>query len=356
MRAPKRAEPRRRRASRHRPRPFLGIALVVLGFAISGMSGAGAYFLPVFAAAFQTTGQKVDVRAHPSAAASAPALPAQQTQAVGSAFTVLLLGSDNDQKPESGGPVGRPLTQSMILVRVNPATRKVVMLSIPRDLYVPIYTAGGNVAGSQKIDVAYSWGQEQEAIATVENNFNVKVDEYVWIGLKGLINLIDRMGGVDVITTNPVMDDLYPNDINTSNPYGYHRLAIDPGPQHMNGMQAMEYVRSRHSDIRQDFGRSFRQQQVLVALRSKAKNLSPTDLPDLAASFQGQLKTSLNLSDVSRLRSLLSLASQIQTSNITQVVMVNGYTSDLKVGQEMALRPNWPAIHNLVHKYFPPAA
>src|SRR2546422_5491388 len=52
------------------------------------------------------------------------------------------------------------------------------------------------------------------AVRTVETDFQTHVDNYVWIGLKGLIKLIDLLGGVDVVTSNPVMDDFYPNDIN----------------------------------------------------------------------------------------------------------------------------------------------
>jgi LCP family protein required for cell wall assembly len=355
MRPPSKSDARRRQRASRRRRPLLSAALIVFGFVLSGSGGAGTYFAPVVAAAFQQSSQKVSVDVHPSATPSvgAPATqpPADQGQTQSGAFTVLLMGSDDDAKFNGS----TPLTQSMILVRIEPATKKVTMLSIPRDLYVPFYTPDGSVVGHGKIDQAYEHGMEREAIATVEENFNVRVDEFVWIGLVGLIKLIDLLGGVDVITTYPVLDDLYPEDINTKNPYGLHRLAVLPGPQHMDGKHAMEYVRSRHSDARQDFGRSFRQQQVLVALRSKAKALSPADLPQIATSFQGQVKTSFNLADVRRIRQLLSLASQVQTSNISQVVMVGGYTSDVWVGNEQALQPDWPAIRSLVHQHFPPA-
>src|SRR4029077_9314280 len=97
----------------------------------------------------------------------------------------------------------------------------------------------------------------------------------------GLINLIDKLGGIDVVATNPVLDDFYPADVVGSNPYAFERVAVLPGPQHMNGLQALQYVRSRHGDLRSDFGRSQRQQQVLLALRAKAKLLGLADLPDI---------------------------------------------------------------------------
>jgi len=94
----------------------------------------------------------------------------------GSPFTVLLLGSDDDSKFKAD----RVLAQSMILVRVEPATKHVTMLSIPRDLWVPL--SNGR---SAKIDAAYEVGGPAAAIATVQRNFHVHIDEYAWVGLKG---------------------------------------------------------------------------------------------------------------------------------------------------------------------------
>jgi LCP family protein required for cell wall assembly len=320
--------------------------LVLLGFLAAGTGGASAYFLPVFTTVFRQSGQEVRSKPQPAPAPSATSVKRpSQTASSQEAFTVLLLGSDND--PKFQGQL--PLTQSMILVRVDPAARKVVMLSIPRDLYVPL--AGGGVG---KIDQAYENGGPASALQTVENNFNVHIDDYVWVGLEGLIKLIDLVGGVDVTVTNPVMDDLHPADIKTENPYGYHRLAIFPGAQHMDGVRALEYVRSRHSDARQDFGRSFRQQQVLVALRSKAKSLNPADLPMVAASLQGQIATSVDLKDLNRLQHLLWFATQVKPADINQIVMVDGYTWDAKTADDQdILEPNWPLIQGLVHQYFP---
>jgi len=93
-------------------------------------------------------------------------------------FTVLLLGSDDDSK----FPPDRLNTQSMILVRVDPGSRQATMLSIPRDLWVPIPNEG-----SGKISWAYQVGGAEAAIAAVETNFKVHVDDYVWIGLNGLV-------------------------------------------------------------------------------------------------------------------------------------------------------------------------
>jgi LCP family protein required for cell wall assembly len=315
--------------------PITTIVLVMLGFVISGSLGAFVYFLPAFSTALGATGHKTDIPVTAGVAA------ATATPAPGAPFTVLLLGSDDDQKFDPN----HVLTQSMILVRVDPGTRKVTMLSIPRDLWVPLSTGG-----SAKIDAAYAYGGARAAIATVEQNFKVHVDEYVWIGLKGLVRLIDLFGGVDVVTSNPVLDDYYPNDVDSKYPYGFQRVAILPGPQHLTGKHALEYVRSRHSDLRGDFGRSFRQQQVLLALRSKARYLSPADLPDLATVLSGEFKTSMGLD---RVRQLLPVAAQVSLGDVTQIVLIGGFTASQQIDGQYALVPIWSRILPLVRQNFP---
>jgi LCP family protein required for cell wall assembly len=314
------------------------IALFVVGMFTSGLAGGAAYFLPVVVAAYAQTGQaRVSPQpvAHPSSVPSPP--PS------GSAFTVLLMGSDDDTKFQKGVY----LTQSMILIRVSPANKHVTMLSIPRDLWVPF-----SVGGQGKIDEVHAYG-DLASVKTVEENFRIHVDEWAWVGLRGLVRLIDLMGGVDLTTSNPVLDDFYPADLESSNPYSYKRVAVLPGPQHLDGIHALEYVRSRHGDIQEDFGRSQRQQQVLLALRNKSKNINPTDLPSIVASFNGEFKTSFNLTDFGRVRSLLSLASQItDATQIEQIVLVPPYTgTDVFNGQDV-VTPNWPQIRQVVQQKF----
>ncbi len=316
------------------------MAFIIVGLFVSGLSGAFAYFLPAVLVAYAQTGQATRVsESNPS-----PGTTATPAQTSGSAFTVLLLGSDDDSKFQADSV----LTQSMILVRIDPTARHVTMLSVPRDLYVPLSSGG-----TAKIDAAYAYGGAATAVATVERNFGVHVDDWVWVGLRGLVKLIDYLGGVDVTTSNPVIDDFYPADLENVDPYAYKRVLVLPGPQHLDGLHAMEYVRSRHGDIQEDFGRSQRQQQVLLALKAKARAVKPADLPGVVASFNGEFKTSMNLADFARVRSLLSLASQISDpSQIEQIVLVPPYTSGAVIGGADVLLPNWAAIRPLVRKHF----
>src|SRR5256885_11854686 len=133
---------RRRRAALFPPVRLA--ALTVIGLLLSGRAGAAAYFFPVVVAGVGQTGQTVVVP--PGSSTNASPTPSAPP---GAPFTVLLLGSDDDSKFQAD----HVLTQSMILVRVEPATKHVTMLSIPRDLWVPLSTGG-----SAKIDAAYSNG------------------------------------------------------------------------------------------------------------------------------------------------------------------------------------------------------
>jgi LCP family protein required for cell wall assembly len=348
------SRPRRQRRSRPRRRPHvLAVIGILLGFVVSGGAGAALFFSPAIAAAFQDFGHNIHGAASspsPSAAASASAAPSSAATSApaavtgsGSAFTVLLLGSDNDAK----FPGDVVLTQSMILARVDPVTKRVTMLSIPRDLYVPLSTGG-----TDKIDKAYLHGGADASIATVEKDFNVHIDHYAWIGLLGLVNLIDKVGGVDVVASNPVLDDFYPKDLGGNNPYDIERVAVLPGPQHMNGMEALQYVRSRHDDLRSDFGRSVRQQQVLLALRAKAKLLGIADIPDIATAMSNQFTTDMSVTQVGE---LLPIAGNVSLSNVQQVVLLPPYTSSQTIASQSVVVPNWDLILPLVHKYFPSA-
>ena len=305
------------------------LLIVVLGFILSGLLGLGAYFLPVFqTAATSTTVSGGLPNLNPAQAPTEP-------------FTVLLLGSDDDSKfvPEQFN------TQSMILVRVDPTTRQATMLSIPRDLWVPIPNRGMG-----KISWAYHFDGPPGAVAVVERNFKVHIDHYVWIGLNGLVKLIDKLGGVNVQVTNPVMDDYYPSDLNSNDPYAYYRVAVLPGATHMDGVQALQYVRSRHGDVRGDFARSERQQQLLLAIKSEASLLNAADLPALASALNGEIKTSMGLDDM---RSLLTIANEFSGPNVHRVVLVPPLTSEGYVGPQSVVFPDWGQILPLVHQSFP---
>lgn len=256
----------------------------------------------------------------------------------------LLLGSDTDLKFSPSDY----LTQSMILVTVDPKTHTVGMLSIPRDLWVDIPGYGFG-----KIQIAYEIGGIALARRTVEQNFGVPIDYYAWVGLQGFQKIIDTVGGVNIDVPHPVLDDAYPDDLNPTDPYAYKRLYIPAGPQHLAGPEALEFVRSRHGDLVGDFGRSQRQQMLLLALR---KQLTATTvlfhLPQLAADLQDTVRTDLPLTE---LLAYANFARTLHRSEIHQVVLLPPtYTENTTTpdGSQDIVVPHWPAIDRVVQQMF----
>ncbi len=187
----------------------------------------------------------------------------------------------------------------------------------------------------------------------MERDFNVHIDHYAWIGLLGLVNLIDKVGGVDVVASNPVLDDFYPKDLSGTNPYAIERVAVLPGPQHMDGMEALQYVRSRHDDLRSDFGRSVRQQQVLLALRAKAKLLGIADVPGHRQRDERRVHHR-HVGDAGG-RPPPHRRQRVAEQRAAGGAVSRRTRSRRPIGSQDVVVPNWNLILPLVHKYFPNA-
>jgi LCP family protein required for cell wall assembly len=238
----------------------------------------------------------------------------------GPRINILLLGSDTDQKSVWGN--GNYIAQTDIVVTIDPTSHTVGMLSIPRDFYinVPGY-------GLHKLDEAYGIGGVDLSRRTIEQDFGIPINYYAWVGLDGFIKVINEVGGVDVDVLHPIVDDNYPDDVgaNANNPYALKRLYLPPGPQHLDGQTALEYVRSRHADLVGDFGRSARQQQVLGALKAKLANPDVFGhLSAIANDLQGYLKTDMQLSDVLK---LMYFARSLDVNKINKLILGPPYST-----------------------------
>lgn len=243
----------------------------------------------------------------------------------GGRFNILLLGSDDDYK--SVVINGGILAQTDIVVSIDPASKTVSMFSIPRDSWVNI---PGH--GMGKLDQAYLLGGGGSngaalSMATIHQDFGIYISQYAWVGLSGFVNVINTVGGIDINVLHPITDDAYPDDEGkgATDPYAYKRLYLAPGPQHLDGLTAEEYVRSRHADLVGDFGRSVRQQQILSQLKYKLDNPNViNELPQLAQDLDGQVKTSMQLQDVFN---LLYFAKSLSPSQIGQYTLGPPYST-----------------------------
>ena len=167
--------------------------------------------------------------------------------------------------------------------------------------------------------------------------------------MKGLVRVVDRAGGVDVDVLHPVLDDNYPNDFSDSG-YGTERVYLAAGPQHLDGRHALQYVRSRHGDLLSDFGRSIRQQQVLLALQQRTEGMDlVTALPSFARDLNGHVKTDLDLVRVTQLGLFMRglRAADVRQAFITPYVR----DSTSPDGQQILLA-DWPAVNRYLRQLF----
>lgn len=275
------------------------------------------------------------VKAQPTPTATLPPIKSPSGR-----INFLLLGSDNDAK---NAPGTSPDTQVIIFVSYDTKRKVAYSITIPRDLYVPI---PGFI--SDKIDTAPGYSNLSLVVSTVEANFHVRVDHYAWIGLEGFINVINSLGGVDINVMHPMVENDFPDDLNPSGGiYAIRRFFIPAGPQHLDGETALQYVRARHADLIGDFGRSQRQQQVLLKVREKLKGMDLSNIPSLVQDMGDQFKTDLGIPEI---LALAKATLGIPSSHIHQYYpnSGNGYAVDQTlptVGD--ALIPNWPKFDAL---------
>jgi LCP family protein required for cell wall assembly len=176
-------------------------------------------------------------------------------------LTVLLMGLD--KRPDEQGTGFR--TDTLILLSLDPATGSVGMLSIPRDVRVPI----PNRSEMQPINAAYVYGELERpgygprlTLETVQYNLGMPIDHYVVLSFDAVISLIDAIGGITVEVPKEILDTQYPDMF-----YGVETLYIPAGTVEMDGALALKYARTRHQDT--DFDRTRRQQQVILAIRQR---------------------------------------------------------------------------------------
>lgn len=241
-------------------------------------------------------------------------LPAQRP-----VVNILLLGTD--ERPDEYGP---PRTDTIILVSFNPNTGSVGMLSLPRDLWVPIPALGITT----KINTAYMLGDlrnypgggAQLIKDTVSSFVGRPVDYYVRVNFDGFRQIIDLIGGVTVEVPYTIHDEEYP-----TSDYGVETFHLDAGVHRLDGETALKYVRTRHGDS--DYSRARRQQDVIRAAVKQV--LDAGALPQLLARAPQLLMTMQNSVQTDLpIQLAIELAGRLQEQgqgNIEQLVLDSRY-------------------------------
>lgn len=188
-------------------------------------------------------------------------------------FSVLMLGVD-----EREGDKGR--SDTMIVLTVNPTKNSIKMLSIPRDTRTEIIGEGFD----DKINHAYAFGNEEMAMATVEEFLDIPLDYYIKINMQGFKDIVDAVGGINVNSSLAFSQ-------------GGHQFA--EGENTLNGDEALAFVRMRKEDSNGDFGRQDRQRQVIQGVIKKGVSISSlTNFRNIFNALGRNVRTNLTFNEM----------------------------------------------------------
>lgn len=247
-------------------------------------------------------------------------IPGLRQAPPGQPFNVLVVGSDSRATVGAGGTqafgssqdVGGQRSDVTIVLHVDPAAETVSILSIPRDLFVPI----AGTSGSNRINAAFNNGPEQ-LVETIQNDFGIPIAHYVLVDFDGFQSLVDALGGINLDFPYPSKD-------------AYSGLHItQAGCQHLDGAQALATARSRHFyylkdgywqyDGSSDLGRIRRQHVFLKAVLKTALAEGLTN-PIKANSFIGQAVHDVTIDDALGVSDMVSLAREFRSINPAAMV------------------------------------
>ena len=273
MRRYRQSEPRRRSGRRLLARVFGWVVLVVL-VVVAGIAGGLYLYAHETLNALAPRSKNVREATKLLSRVPPPAQPA----------TALLIGYDARAGVDSFGAAGSR-SDTIILMRADPQSNTLSMLSFPRDLVVPIYCPDKGVAPmtTDRINAAFTSCGASGTLDTVEKLTGLAVNYIVTVDFHGFKLLVNKLHGVYM-----EVDQRY---INThGGPGGYATINLEPGYQKLNGQQALDFVRYRHTDS--DLYRNARQQLFIEALKSRlAGSVSLFNIPQL----MGAVKSSIEI-------------------------------------------------------------
>lgn len=266
----------------------------------------------VVATAFHVARTVTTVSSAPLRDLEVRVLPAQKSAtgiagqlARGERFNVLLLGY------AGGRHAGAFLTDSLMVVSIDPARRHVTMLSIPRDLRVTLPASRYTLAYEAKVNEAFSIGAAEGdrdegmrvARGALEAVLGIRIDRTVAVDFSAFRSVVDAIGGIDV-TVDRAFAAAYPRNDDPSVDDSWILVSFREGRQHFDGETALRFVRARYSDGPEgsDFARAARQQKVMLAVKEKVLALNAVPrLFGLLDALRANVRTDLSIADLSAL-------------------------------------------------------
>ena len=218
---------------------------------------------------------------------------------------ILLLGVDSNGTDSDLWEGTR--TDTIILMNIDPRTKTVNAISIPRDSKV--YLPDGN--GIQKINAAHAIGGIRMTVKTVEDTLGVKIDKYIMFHDKGVRAIVKALGGVDIYVEKNMKYDDYSGKLH---------INISKGKHHLTDKDVVEYLRFRH-DAMGDIGRTKRQQWFLRGLLADLKKPETiVKIPKIVSVANKYVKTDMTPYEMSQ---YAGLASHFDMDNI-EISMLPG--------------------------------
>lgn len=201
-----------------------------------------------------------------------------------SASYMLIVGTDS-RDDDYGGR-----SDVLILARIDTGSRTVSLVSIPRDTMVSYGS------GVQKINAIYAYQGARGIVECVSEFAGVPISHFVRVNFTGLVELVDRLGGVEVDVPETVTAG---------------EFTIYEGPQTLSGSEALAYARERYTASGGDFGRSQAQRLIVTALVEKVLATSPRELPAVVSDLAACVSTDYSVPD------LVGLALKLQGGELT---------------------------------------
>lgn len=229
---------------------------------------------------------------------------------LGDRINILILGMGG---AEHEGPY---LTDTIILASLKPSTKRLALLSIPRDLYVPIPGYGWRKINSANALGMINTGDGTKLTAQViENILNLDVHYWLRVDFDMFTQSIDELGGIEVFVEKGFVDHSFPGPN-----FSYSTVRFDKGVQIMDGARALQFVRSRHGTNNQnsDFSRARRQQKILFAIKRKVESINLLSQPHTVWRLYSLLKN--NISTNLSFNQGIALAKQIASIDKTHII------------------------------------
>jgi LCP family protein required for cell wall assembly len=317
----------RRSAKSHRTAVLR--VIVVAELVVALLTAAGVVFAYEHVDRKITSGEPI----HHHAKRPQPALPTSE-------LNILLMGTDSRDCAGCGidNEAGEGGSDTTILLHIADGRRSAYGISIPRDTLVvrPECRNGDkSVPGAEDAiwNQAYALGGPECTVEQVEAVTGIYVDSYITVNFGGFKDMVDAINGVEVCIPEPVDDPVA-------------HIHFDAGTQKLDGDQALQYVRERHSTANSDLGRMKRQQAFIASMIGKVMDAGTLTRPDRLYKFATSLADSIETSpDIASAGKLVQLAMSARHADLAHVKFVTAPTTDFPVDD-----PNWGRLQ------FTPAA